>query len=147
MKISNLSLNEAQHALVNDLFYTVSNIERIGDHAENLAELAKFKMENDLEFSETASKDLEDIMELVNNSVVCSIKARSDQNLADAQRAREFEDRVDNLEEELRQKHIERLTQGLCKPAAGVVFLDILTNLERISDHADNIAEYILDEA
>ena len=147
VKISNLSLNEAQHALVNDLFYTVSNIERIGDHAENLAELAKFKMENDLEFSETANKDLEDIMELVKNSAVYSIRARSDQNLADAQRAREFEDRVDNLEEELRQKHIERLTRGLCKPASGVVFLDILTNLERISDHADNIAEYILDEA
>lgn len=146
VKISNLSLNSAQHALVNDLFYTVSNVERVGDHAENLAELAKFKVENNLVFSETANKELEGIMELVTNSFVYSIKAREDQNLADARRAREFEDMVDNVEDELRQKHIERLTQGLCKPAAGVVFLDILTNLERISDHADNIAEYVLDE-
>lgn len=147
VKISNLSLNSAQHALVNDLFYTVSNVERVGDHAENLAELAKFKVENNLVFSDTANKELEGIMELVTNSFVYSIKAREDQDLADARRAREFEDMVDNVEDELRQKHIERLTQGLCKPAAGVVFLDILTNLERISDHADNIAEYVLDEA
>jgi phosphate:Na+ symporter len=53
---------------------------------------------------------------------------------------------VDNMEEELREKHIERLSSNLCKPEAGIVFLDIISNLERISDHANNIAGYVKDE-
>ena len=63
-----------------------------------------------------------------------------------SQIAAEYEDDVDNQEEELREKHIERLSAGRCEPSAGVVFLDILSNLERISDHAYNIAGYVKDE-
>ena len=57
-----------------------------------------------------------------------------------------LEDRVDTLEEEMRDKHIERLSKNECNPSAGVVFLDILSNLERISDHAYNVAGYVKDE-
>ena len=58
----------------------------------------------------------------------------------------QYEDEVDSLEEELREKHIERLSKGKCVPSAGVVFLDVISNLERISDHAYNLAGYIKNE-
>lgn len=147
VKINNLSLNEEQHNLISDLFYTVSDIERIGDHAENLAELADFKVKNDIRFSEMASEELRNMIEIVNHSVAYSIAARKNQELSLALKAREYEDKVDSIEEQLRRKHIERLADNLCQPKAGVVFLDILSNLERISDHADNIAEYVENEA
>ena len=57
-----------------------------------------------------------------------------------------YEDKVDGLEEDLREKHIERLSRGECVPSAGVIFLDIISNLERISDHAYNLAGYIKKE-
>lgn len=146
VKINNLELNEDQHNLINDLFYTVSDIERIGDHAENLADLAEFKVKNEIEFSINAAEELKDMVEMVNHAVAYSIAARKNQEIMLADQARDYEDKVDEIEEVLRTKHIERLANNLCKPKAGVVFLDILSNLERISDHADNIAEYVQNE-
>lgn len=146
VKINNLQLNEDQHNLLSDLFCTVSDIERIGDHAENLAELAEFKVKNEIQFSENAVKELKDMAELVKHSVAYAIAARQNQEITLAEQAREYEAEVDAAEEKLRKKHIERLANNLCQPKAGVVFLDILSNLERISDHADNIAEYVQNE-
>ena len=146
VKVSHLSLTDRQNRLVNHLFYSVSDIERIGDHAENLAELAKFKVENDIVFSEKANKELEDMMEVVTNSVDFAIRAREEMNMDTALKAREYEDQVDDIEGRLREKHIERLAANKCTPRSGVVFLDILNNLERISDHADNIAGYVKKE-
>ena len=64
----------------------------------------------------------------------------------DVRKVSQYEDDVDMLEEELRDKHIERLSSGQCDPSSGVVFLDIISNLERISDHAYNLAGYVKDE-
>ncbi len=146
VKVSHLSLTDHQNRLVNHLFYSVSDIERIGDHAENLAELAKFKVENDIVFSEKANKELEGLMEYVTNSVVYALRARENMDMATVTKAREYEDQVDYIEGELREKHIERLAANKCTPRSGVVFLDILNNLERMSDHADNIAGYVKKE-
>ena len=146
VKISALSLTEEQHTVITNLFYTVSNFERMGDHSENLAELCKYMIDNDIYFSEPAYKELEGIMEIVTNSFVYSIRARRDLSMESAKRAKHYEELVDSIEDELRKKHMKRLANELCKPTSGVVFLDILSNLERISDHADNIAGYVLDE-
>lgn len=146
VKINNLELNEDQHNLINDLFYTVSDIERIGDHAENLAELAAFKTKNEITFSEMASEELQNMVEVVNHAVAYAISARRSQEKELAVKARQYEDEVDKIEDKLRKKHIQRLADNMCQPKAGVVFLDILSNLERISDHADNIAEYVENE-
>lgn len=146
VKISALSLTEEQHTVITNLFYTVSNFERMGDHSENLAELCKYMIDNDIYFSEPAYKELEGIMEIVTNSFVYSIRARRDLSVESAKRAKQYEDLVDSIEDELRKKHMKRLANELCKPTSGVVFLDILSNLERISDHADNVAGYVLDE-
>lgn len=146
VKISALPLTEEQHTSITNLFYTVSNFERMGDHSENVADLGKYMIENNIYFSEPAYKELEGIMEIVTNSIVYSIRARRDLNEDSAKRAKDYEDLVDSIEEELRKKHMKRLANELCKPTSGVVFLDILSNLERMSDHADNVAGYVLDE-
>lgn len=146
VKISNLSLNEEQHAIINNLFYSVSDIERVGDHTENIAELVDYGEGNEIHFSDEACAELREIMDLVTNSFDYSIRAREEMSLAAASRVAKYEDQVDSLEEELRERHIERLSKQLCEPKNGVVFLDIISNLERISDHAYNLAGYILSE-
>lgn len=146
VKISVLPITEEQHTVITNLFYTVSNFERMGDHAENLAELGKYMIDNNIYFSEAASKELEGLMEIVTNSFVYAIRARRDISEDSAKRAKHYEELVDSIEDELRKKHMKRLANELCKPTSGVVFLDILSNLERISDHADNVAGYVLHE-
>lgn len=146
IKVNNLSLNEKQKRLVSDLFYSVSDIERVGDHAENLAESAQYMEQHRLEFSETGFDDLRQISEVAIQAFEKSIAARQDNNMEDIRMVSKLEDIVDSMEEEMRDKHIERLSQRTCNPSAGVVFLDILSNLERISDHAYNLAGYVKDE-
>ena len=146
VQVSSLSLTEQQHMVVNHLFYTVSDIERIGDHAENIAELAKYKIDNHIHFSDTAKEEVKGLMSYVSSSLDYSIKARTEMSWEAVQKAKEYEDLVDYVESELREKHIERLSKNLCKPTSGVVFLDLLTNLERISDHADNMSTYVKQE-
>lgn len=146
VKISNLSMTEEQHTIVNNLFYTVSDIERIGDHVENLAEQVAFMIKNKLNFSQTGLEDLDQMMDLTLQSVHHAVECRRKGSLEEIRQVVRLEDEVDNLEEELRDKHIERLSQNKCNPAAGAVFLDILSNLERMSDHAYNVVGYVKDE-
>lgn len=146
IKVDNLSLTERQKRVVNNLFYSVSDIERIGDHAENLAEQAEYLVEHKLDFTDTGMQDLQNISDSVLLSFQNAIDARQNGNMDSVRRVSQYEDDVDNQEEELREKHIERLSAGECEPSAGVIFLDILSNLERISDHAYNLAGYVKDE-
>ncbi|MCI8270286.1 MAG: Na/Pi cotransporter family protein [Lachnospiraceae bacterium] len=146
IKVDNLSLTERQKRIVNNLFYSVSDIERIGDHAENMAEQAEYLVQHKLDFTETGMKDLRSISDSVIQSFQHAIDARQTGNMDSVRKVSQYEDDVDNQEEELREKHIERLSAGQCEPSAGVVFLDILSNLERISDHAYNLAGYVKDE-
>lgn len=146
IKVDNLSLTEKQKKVVNNLFYSVSDIERVGDHAENLAEQAEYKVKHNLDFSDTGMTDLKDISDSVVKSFHYAIDARQTGNMDSVRKVSQYEDEVDNLEEELREKHIERLSSGKCEPSSGVVFLDIISNLERISDHAYNLAGYVKNE-
>lgn len=146
IKINNLSLTEKQHQIINNLFYTVSNIERVGDHAENLAELAIEKVDNDLHLSDSAYGELTDICKITVESFELAIRARETENIELIKKVSDIEKAVDKLKDELRQKHIDRLSQGLCSSENGVVFIDALINLERISDHSLNIANYVKDE-
>lgn len=146
IKVDNLSLTEKQKKVVNNLFYSVSDIERIGDHAENLAEQAQYMVEHGLQFSTTGMVDLKSISDSVLKSFQYAIDARQNGNMEAVRKVSQYEDDVDSQEEELREKHIERLSAGECKASAGVVFLDIISNLERVSDHAYNLAGYVKDE-
>ena len=146
VKVNNLSLTERQKLIVNDLFYSINDIERVGDHAENLAEQAEYMVQHNISFSETGESDLHIICETAFKSFQHSIEARRKGDMDDVRKVSQYEDEVDTLEEELREKHIERLSAGKCEPSAGVVFLDLISNLERISDHAYNLAGYVKDE-
>ena len=146
IKVDNLSLTEHQKLVVANLFYSISDIERVGDHAENLAELAQDMADKNDSVSETAISDLRSISDAVQEAFKCSVQARETGNMDDVRKVSQLEDEVDSLEEELREKHIERLSTGQCTASAGVIFLDAISNLERISDHAYNLAGYIKDE-
>lgn len=146
VKINNLSLTEEQKLVVNNLFYSINDIERVGDHAENLAEQAEYMTDHSISFSETGVRDLQVICQAAYHSFEHSIEARRKGDMDDVRKVSQYEDEVDTLEEEMREKHIERLSAGECNPSAGVVFLDLISNLERISDHAYNLAGYVKNE-
>lgn len=146
VKINNLSLTEEEKKIINNLFYTISDIERVGDHAENIAEAAQYLIEHELVFSDTAVSDLEEIGGRVIEAFAFALDARETNSMESLRKVSQYEDMVDTLEEDLREKHIERLSNNQCKPSAGVMFLDIVSNLERMSDHAYNIAGYVKDE-
>ncbi|MCI8599555.1 MAG: Na/Pi cotransporter family protein [Lachnospiraceae bacterium] len=145
-KISKTSLTDQQRQVVGNLLYTVGDIERISDHCDNIAEMAEQMIQERLTFSLEALEGLEEIEGLTLDAVKASILARQTEKMAYVQQTIQIEDEVDELEEELREKHIERLTRNQCSAERGVIYLDILSNIERISDHADNIAGYVADE-
>ena len=141
--IGNLSLNEMQKLEVNNMFNTITDIERAGDHAENIAEQAQFAEEHAISFSEIGQDDIRKISKTVVESFHASIEAFEKNDLDMVVKTAHLEDQVDEMEEDMRETHIERLNSGACAPQAGVVFLDVISDLERISDHADNIAGYV----
>ncbi len=146
IKVDNLSLNEHQKLIVANLFYSVSDIERVGDHCENMAELAQSMVKDGTSFTDTALEDLKAMSSVVVESFRSAIEARRSGNMDAVRRVSQLEDEADSLEEELREKHIERLSSGKCSTSVGIIFLDLLTNLERVSDHAYNLAGYVKDE-
>jgi len=144
--ISQRSLNENQSLRLNDLFNIVNDIERIGDHSENLAELAEEKINENLPFSETALNELKFMFSKVQTSLYKSISALKNKDINLAREVADKENEIDKLEQELRENHIKRLNQGICYPESGVIFLDAISNLERIGDHANKIALMVIDE-
>lgn len=146
IKVNNLSITQEQHLLVKNLFHAIIDIERVSDHAENIAELTKYKIEHQIIFSEKGTQELNQLWDKVVHCFEEAVKARGTGSRQAIQNVLRIEDEVDDLEEELRNKHIERLSAGLCIPSNGVVFLDILSNLERMSDHANNIVDCIQEE-
>lgn len=146
IKVDNLSLSEEQKLLLNHLFYSVSDIERIGDHVENLAENIQYIKNKGIRISQSGIEDLKRISESTIAAFELAIDARRTGSLESVRKVANLEDLVDSLEDELSEKHIERLSAGKCTPEAGMIFIDILSNLERISDHAMNLAGYVKKE-
>lgn len=141
--LSHESLTEKEIQTVSHLLFTVSDLERIGDHCDNIAELAEGLVQQHVQLSVDAVEDLKDIESVVLKAVDLAISSRDKESIMDAKRVYMLEDDVDSMEEDMRHNHMERLSKGLCSADTGIVFLDILSNLERISDHAVNIAEYV----
>lgn len=146
VKINNLSLTEKQHLIVNNLFHTISNIERIGDHAENLAELAMEKIENEIYFSDDAYQELNEICQTAVSSFENALKARNTEDMKYIKEVEKLEEIVDVMKDKLRQQHIDRLSQGVCTSENGIIFIDAIINLERISDHSLNIVNFVESE-
>lgn len=146
VEISNLSLNDKQHIKVKNMLYTISDMERVGDHCENLSELAEAKIEKSLKFSPTAAQDLEQMIDKVLASYEAALMARITGDVHYVDEETDYENVVDDMEKQLREKHFVRLAKNECNATIGVYYIDAISNLERISDHADNIAHYVIDE-
>ncbi len=126
------------------LFHVTNDIERIGDHAENIAELAIQRRETGATFSPQAQIELATMLEVVNRMMDISIKSILGKNDAQTMKTLlELENKVDNQERELQKNHVNRLTSGECSPEGGMIFTDVVTALERVADHSLNIASYV----
>jgi len=146
VELSKESLSGTDSKLHHSLFQNIRDIERIGDHVENLVELTQFRQTNRVKFSEDAEKELEEMYNLVVDTVSTSLLALDKQSKDLARKVLDAENRIDELERVFRKRHIYRLNNGECSGSAGIVFADIISNLERVGDHAVNIAQTILED-
>ena len=128
------------------LFHVVNDIERIGDHAENVADAARQRKEEGISISKEAQKELGDMLEMVNKIIRYAVEMFAKSDETHMQEIVTLEDQVDEKERELQKKHVDRLTKGECSPEAGMIFSDIVSGLERVADHATNIAFAITTE-
>ncbi|WP_212029787.1 Na/Pi cotransporter family protein [Metabacillus lacus] len=130
-----------EHTMLMD---TVRDIERIGDHFENVVELVDYKLANKVKITDQALADLNEMFELTIQTLKDAITALDDKNTELASKVITAEEQIDKMERSLRKKHILRMNEGQCSGQAGIVFVDIISNLERIGDHSLNIAEAVL---
>lgn len=141
--VANTAISESQRHKVSALFNTLHDIERVGDHAENLAEIAQYKKDNSINFSASAVEELKLIADNVDGALTNALEALKTDEPELVQKVDDYEKTVDALREQFKTSHIARLNEGSCSVNAGVIFLDLITNLERISDHSVNIADIV----
>ncbi len=146
IQISSRSLSAQDSKMHSILMDTVRDIERIGDHIENIVELKDYQKANKVVISDKALEDLREMSELTLSTLKESIKALEHVDGDLARSVLEKEEQIDKMERKLRKQHIKRVNEGKCSGAAGIVFVDIVSNLERIGDHSVNIAEVVIGE-
>lgn len=144
LKLSKASLNEDSRETVDALFNTVNDIERIGDHAENIAELAKDIVDLEISFSDVGIGELKDMYNKVASTYTYALEAMRTSNVDLACKVIKMEEQVDMMEKSCRANHMNRLNSSSCSIESGVIYLDIISNLERVSDHAVNIAQQVI---
>ncbi len=144
-EVGQTGLSSDLSILLNSCTNGVGDIERIGDHATNLVEMFQFLQDHKLQFSPKAMEECQEMFDLVISALVRSIQAIEEEDPKLAQEVVDLEDRIDYMEKTLRAQHIARLNAGGCTPGGGVVFIDILSNLERVGDHAHNLAMVVFD--
>lgn len=141
VKLSACSITDHEREEAARALQIISDLERIGDHCQNLSEAADQMLEKKVSFSEAAQSQLNEMSAVCLESCTSAMTAFTERSADSVMWTLKKEDQVDKLEEQLREQHIRRMTDQKCSVQAGVLFLDMLTSLERISDHARNIAE------
>lgn len=144
IKLNDCGLNEEESRKVTTLFHLISEYERIGDYTVNIYETAEIMDEKEISFSDEAKHELNVVCSAIKEIIGLSIDAVRTDDMATFTQVEPLEEVVDRLVEELKGVHINRAKNGLCNIETGVNFLDILTNVERISDHCSNIAIYLI---
>lgn len=145
-KISQKGMNPSLSKKHTGLLHGVTDVERIGDHAENIAEMALARIEENLPFSDQALEEITALSALASETFLKAISSLQHDAPDEARETLELEKGIDELEKELRRNHISRLNTGKCFPGSGVIYLDIMSNLERVGDHSNNIACAVLGE-
>ena len=140
VKINQTTLPIEDQKSIGALFHIVNDIERIGDHAENVADAAKKRKETGVGFSREAQHELGEMLDMVNTIIRFAVEMFSTGSDELAENVEQLEDAIDEKEREIQKSHIERMTKNLCTPEASMIFSDVVSGLERVADHATNIA-------
>ncbi|MDX9872064.1 MAG: Na/Pi cotransporter family protein [Clostridia bacterium] len=139
-----LSLEQSNFAYI--YIQAVNDIERVGDHATNIIELSQAKDEQGIRFSLEALSDMRQMIDKTMETFAWAMESLENNDLELAQKVIVNDDAIDDMEITFRRAHINRLNEGVCNGEAGAIYIDILSNLERIGDHSVNIAQYVLGE-
>ena len=140
VKINQTTLPIEDLKSIGALFHVVNDIERIGDHAENIVDAAVQREKTGVGFSKAAQRELGEMIDMVNTVLRFSFEMFVKSTEEHVEDIRNLEEAIDEKEKELQQRHIERLSNNECTPEAGAMFSDIVSGLERVADHATNIA-------
>lgn len=145
-EVSQHSLTPRQSNSIAGYMSAANDLERIGDHSQNILQLAIAKYEERLPFTEAALEELKLLYSKVDAVINKAIRAFESEDFTLALEVIDDDDEIDEMEKELRQRHIQRINQKSCHPSSGVIYLDVLSNLERIADHANNLAEGVVED-
>ena len=140
---SDIDINE--FARIGDTYHVINDIERIGDHAENIIELAEEKHQKNVLITDTAKEELATVYNYNILALDTAIESYRSNDKKKALTIGGIEARIDALQKEYRDTHIRRLNAGKCTPLASILFLDLLSNMERVGDHSKNIADMVAD--
>ena len=146
VKLNQTTLPVDDAKSIGGLFHVANDIERIGDHAENVAEAAAMRKSQNIVFSPQAQKEMGEMLDLVIKVTAYALDMFSNNNQEHMQEILDLENQVDEMERMFQENHVQRLTRNECTPSAGMIFSDIISGLERVSDHATNIAFSLLEK-
>lgn len=145
VKLSGKEVNDTDSMQISKLLHTISDFERIGDHASNLIDTAKEMHDKKISFSKEAKDELDNLSEAISEILSITVKAFRTDDVSLAETVEPLEEVIDKITQETRNRHIDRLKKGDCTIELGFILTDILTNYERISDHCSNIAVAVIE--
>lgn len=145
VKLDKVALTHYEKDKLVVLMNSINDIERVGDHIDNIGELVLYKIENKATFSEEASQEIIEMFDITMEAFKHSLNSLASLEYEQCKLVMNHEEEIDKMYKTLRKNHIERLNNFICDPNSGIVFLDVISNLERIGDHSLNIAESILE--
>ena len=142
--MSSHELPEKDSKILSATFHVINDIERIGDHAENIADMAIEKMNKEISFGEEATEEVVSMYNKTLEALTLAIESYKNEDSEGAKSISVIEERIDKYEKKLRNNNIKRLNEKSCNANSSTMFLDLISNLERIGDHSNNIAEAIM---
>lgn len=145
VKLDKVALTNYEKDKLVVLMNSINDIERVGDHLENIGELVLYKIENKSVFSDEAASELKEMFDKTMEAFKNSLNALASINYEYCRLVMDYEEEIDKMYKTLRKNHIDRLNSSICDTNSGIVFLDVISNLERIGDHSLNIAESIIE--